>query len=252
MSRYDPVAREQARSRPGAARTAYLQFTGATLAVTALNADHALPTITATPFSVTPPADTHFSARELAEIQRTWQVTAEDFAPFDLNVTTKPPQPDALERSGPDDQTYGATVLVTQWSLGECPGATNHQDDLAVIATGAPVRADDHGDTAATATTLRPGAPLTGVIAARGDLDAFTFTARGAVRLTASPTSAAPDLDIGLRILDGAGTTVALLDPPVRRSRVSSRAWAPPGRRGSRASPRRTPRWWTVWGAARR
>ena len=36
---------------------------------------------------------------------------------------------------------------VSQFSKGEYSGASTTQDDLAVIATGAPLRADDHGDT---------------------------------------------------------------------------------------------------------
>lgn len=291
-------------SLPGSPRTLYLQFTGATVQGTAFNADYGLGPLTLPPFSITAPADTAFSTAELVQVQKAWQVVAEDFAPFDVDVTTRPPAPEALDRSGPADPTYGATVVVTrggplfdacvcgglayvgafaatgashayyqpavvfagrsgddigeaisheaghlfgllhdgagdesyyegrwpwapimgssygaplsQWSLGEYPRATNRQDDVSVIAAGAPVRADDHGDTAATATPLSPGTTLDGLISTRTDVDAFAFTASGAVQVSVAPASMRTDLDAGLRILDAGGTTVATVDPPVR------------------------------------
>jgi hypothetical protein len=55
-----------------------------------------------------------FSNAELIEIQKTWQQTAEDFAAFDVNVTTRDPGLDRIIRSSPSDQFYGIRSLMTQ------------------------------------------------------------------------------------------------------------------------------------------
>ncbi|MGZ4449466.1 MAG: hypothetical protein ACXVW4_06685 [Nocardioides sp.] len=299
-------------SSPGSDHTLYLKFTGQTIRDTAWNTDYHQDTVNVAPFSLTPPVDTHFSRQELIEIQRAWAVTAEDFAPFDVNVTTKQPPADALTRTDVSDPTYGSTIVVTQggpisavcrcgglayggvfaavgdahetyqpalvfggfngdgigeaisheaghtfglwhdgtqtspyydgrapwapimgssydepitqWSAGEYPGANNQQDDLAVIAASAPLRTDDHGDTASAATPLTLGHPVAGLISTRVDVDAFSFVAGGTVTVSAVPTAAKSDLDIGLRIVDASGTTVATVDPPVRRQSPASAA----------------------------
>lgn len=54
-----------------------------------------------------------FSADERADIYSTWQRVAEDFAPFAINVTTQDPGFAAIDRSDPDDQTYGTRVAIT-------------------------------------------------------------------------------------------------------------------------------------------
>src|SRR5574343_54579 len=74
---------------------------------------------------------------------------------------------------------------LVQWSQGEYATANNTEDDFAVMAAnGGPRRADDHGDTPATATALTVtasgGQSLLsgqGVIERRKDLDAFSFAA---------------------------------------------------------------------------
>lgn len=54
-----------------------------------------------------------FSDEEHARIQDIWARVAEDFAPFDVNVTTEQVSPDRLSRSGPEDRVYGAPVVIT-------------------------------------------------------------------------------------------------------------------------------------------
>ncbi|GAA1446662.1 hypothetical protein GCM10009641_70800 [Mycobacterium cookii] len=293
-------------SRPGAALTIHLDFTGGSVSGTAWNDTYAAPTMDVAPYSITAPVDTAFSSAELTEIQKAWQVVAEDYAPFDVNVTTRTPAPGAIERTGPTDTVYGTRVLVTaggtiydscrcggvayldvfdltadherhqpawvftqgtstsgrrlgeaasheaghtlglghdgagssayypgaapwapimgtsynqpvtQWSAGEYPGATNTEDDLAVISARLGIRDDDHADTADGATALG-STPVAGVITTRTDTDAFAFTASGETSVTATPGPGHPDLDLRLRILDSAGTVVAALDPPVAR-----------------------------------
>lgn len=97
-------------SKPGAKRTVYLNFRGATLTGTAWNSGGN--TIVAAPFDLDGVPGT-FSDAELQRIQYIWQRVAEDYAPFDVNVTTQQPAPEALTRAGSADDVFGTTVLVT-------------------------------------------------------------------------------------------------------------------------------------------
>jgi PKD repeat protein len=100
-------------SRPGAARTIYLNFRGATLSGTAWNSGNT--TLTALPFD-TDGIPYSYSQAELERIQYIWQRVVEDFAPFDVDVTTEPPAPERLTRSGATDGVFGTTVLITSRS----------------------------------------------------------------------------------------------------------------------------------------
>lgn len=97
-------------SRPGAPRTIYLNFKGATLTGTAWNASGT--TITALPFDLDG-IPYSFSTTELQRIQYIWQRVAEDYAPFDVNVTTEAVPADQITRTGSTDTVFGTTVLVT-------------------------------------------------------------------------------------------------------------------------------------------
>ena len=46
----------------------------------------------------------------LCLVQYIWQRVAEDYAPFDVDVTTQVPAPDALTRTDSLDNVYGTTV----------------------------------------------------------------------------------------------------------------------------------------------
>jgi hypothetical protein len=100
-------------SRPGAARTIYLDFNGAVLVNTAWNSGGN--TLNAQPFDADGNTSS-FSDDELERIQGIWQRVAEDFAPFDVDVTTQEPSPDALTRSSLSDTTFGTTALITNRS----------------------------------------------------------------------------------------------------------------------------------------
>lgn len=104
-------------SKSGSKRTIYLNFVGATLTNTVWNGSN--PSITALPFDLDG-VPYSFSTSELQRIQYIWQRVAEDFAPFDVNVTTEPPSADALTRSSSSDDTFGTTVLVTQRTFYNC------------------------------------------------------------------------------------------------------------------------------------
>ena len=53
-----------------------------------------------------------FSATELERIQYIWQRVSEDFAPFDVDVTTEDPGLEALRRTSSSDQSYGVRAVI--------------------------------------------------------------------------------------------------------------------------------------------
>lgn len=293
----DPLTLE---SNPGAARTIYLDFDGATVTGTEWNRIYGSSTIKSSPYSRNWPTDTAFDAEERAHIATAWAVVAEDFAPFDVNVTTSDPGSAALSRTSTSDTTYGTRVVITdsntvgdncrcggiayvdvfsetstayqpawvftdaasddghhlaqaishevghnfgllhdgtsktayslggkgwapimgasyfervsQWSAGEYADANNKQDDAAIIATEAKVRADDHGNITAHATPLT-GTPVAGLIETRTDQDAFTFAASGKTTLSVAGPTGLSNTDLSLRILDVSGKTVITRNP---------------------------------------
>ena len=95
-------------SRSGAKRTIYLNFKGAVVSNSAWNSG----TFTALPFDLDG-VPYSFSNVELERIQYIWQRVVEDYAPFDVDVTTEAPSADLLTRSGSTDQVFGTTVLIT-------------------------------------------------------------------------------------------------------------------------------------------
>lgn len=81
-------------SRPGADRTIYLDFDGHTTAGTAWNTNGRPASFTSAPYSRDSSAA--FNTTELANIGEIWEQVAEDFAPFDVDVTTEEPSFDDL------------------------------------------------------------------------------------------------------------------------------------------------------------
>lgn len=100
-------------SRPGSARTLYLDFTGDTTTGTAWNRSYGVTTISSPAYFINDPADPLFDAQERAAIHLAWRSVAQDFAPFDINVTTREPSAGAITRTSLADQTYGARVVIT-------------------------------------------------------------------------------------------------------------------------------------------
>ncbi len=101
-------------SRPGSKRKIYLDFNGHTTTGTEWNTLANKSTI------VSPPWDTDgvpgtFSASELSRIQNVWRIVAEDYAPFDVDVTTEEPPADQMTRMPwPfNDDTYGMRAVIT-------------------------------------------------------------------------------------------------------------------------------------------
>ncbi len=97
-------------SRPSATRKVYLDFTGHTTAGTPWNSAWSNPSFTTPPFTLD--ADTAtFSAAEHAAIQTVWRQMAEDFAQFDVDVTTEDPGAAGLLRTSAGDADYGMRVI---------------------------------------------------------------------------------------------------------------------------------------------
>ncbi|MFZ2989374.1 hypothetical protein [Ideonella sp.] len=104
-------------SRPSAKRTIYLDFNGASLTGTGWNSGSE--TITAQPFDLDGDSAS-FSADEHARITAIWKRVAEDFAAFDVDVTTEQPAAERLTRSNAADEEYGNTVLITNNAVYPC------------------------------------------------------------------------------------------------------------------------------------
>jgi hypothetical protein len=100
-------------SRPGAQRKIYLDFDGETISGTAWNGTNGAPSgaFYAEPFDMD--GVSGFSTAEQDVIQSVWQRVSEDYAPFNVDVTTEDPGMDAITRNGSADQVYGTRALIT-------------------------------------------------------------------------------------------------------------------------------------------
>lgn len=101
-------------SRPTAKRIIYLDFTGHVLTGTAWNrySSTTPATIVAPPWSIDSDTST-FNDQERTIIQRIWQRVAEDYSPFDVDVTTELTSEDQITRSDFNDQYYGSRALIS-------------------------------------------------------------------------------------------------------------------------------------------
>lgn len=116
---------------------------------------------------------------------------------------------------------------VSQWSRGEYARASNTEDDLAVITRqNLPLRADDHGDTPATARSLGSAAAydVEGIISTRRDVDVFRLDVGCETTLQASATGIGQQsaLDVRLDLLDAAGTQLDSAAPSNVRGALAS------------------------------
>ena len=95
-------------SHPGANKIIYLDFTGHHSVNNSWNHDIQFPPYNTSGGSAT------FSNGELNEIITWWKYVVEDYAPFDVDVTTEEPPLSALTKSGGGDQTWGIRCVMTQ------------------------------------------------------------------------------------------------------------------------------------------
>jgi hypothetical protein len=109
-------------SLPAANHTIYLDFDGHVTEGTTWNSQSGYSSI------VSPAYDpggngASFTDAELAQIQGIWKRVAEDFAPFEINVTTEDPGAAALSKTGGSDAQWGSRVVVTEdWDNCGCGG----------------------------------------------------------------------------------------------------------------------------------
>ena len=102
-------------SRPGAAHVAYLDFDGHVTNGTPWNNSFGANLVTP-PFDLDGNPES-FNDAELQRINNIWERVAEDFAPFDVNVTTEEPPLDRLINSGAGDENWGVRVSIGgDWS----------------------------------------------------------------------------------------------------------------------------------------
>ena len=91
-------------SKPGAPYTIYLDFDGATIENTEWNRYYGQDVFE---------LEANAAAADEDYVYQVWARVAEDFAPFDINVTTTDPGADALLRTSDDDGEYGMTAVIT-------------------------------------------------------------------------------------------------------------------------------------------
>jgi hypothetical protein len=108
---YAPSQTFALHSLPGSTHTIYLDFDGATVSGTWWNAN-GMPAQFYSGFTLDSDPTT-FTSAELTYIQQVWQIVAEKYAPFDVDVTTADPGPAGYNRDGLLDLTYGDHVVIT-------------------------------------------------------------------------------------------------------------------------------------------
>lgn len=100
-------------SKPGASKVIYLDFDGHTTIGTIWNSNFAGGAdIVTPPYSTDATVTTAFSTVELDNIYSIWLRVAEDFAPFDVDVTTQDPGLEALRKSTTSDTQFGVRVCI--------------------------------------------------------------------------------------------------------------------------------------------
>lgn len=109
-------------SRPGANRVIYLDFDGHVTTGTIWNTNYTGgQPINSAPFNIDSDPNT-FNMQEQEVIQYIWQRVAEDYAPFDVDVTTEDPGDEAIFRSSASDSVYGTRVVISPTNFTGNPG----------------------------------------------------------------------------------------------------------------------------------
>ena len=100
-------------SRPGAKRIIYLDFCGYTLANDGWTAAYNGGNPIVAPVWSLDTDLTTFNDAEVTMIRNIWQRVAEDYAPFDVDVTTELTSEDQITRTDVNDQYYGTRALIS-------------------------------------------------------------------------------------------------------------------------------------------
>eukprot|EP00798_Chlamydomonas_sp_ICE-L_P003153 gene3154-13166_t len=112
----------QLHSKPGSSKVIYLDFDGQVVTDSRWTRDYLnqdVSSITCAPYDIDGNSN-NFGNAELDRILEIWKAVAEDFAPWDVDVTTQDPGAGALMRSPSSDQNYGVRVI-----FGQCPEIQN-------------------------------------------------------------------------------------------------------------------------------
>jgi hypothetical protein len=254
-----------------------------------------------------------FTDAERAAVIEVWRRVSQDFAPFNVDVTTKDPGAEAITRSGSSDTRFGARVLispdaaqeqcgcggrayvnvfarttshayyqpawvypqalsnkakyiaeaasheaghtlglrhdgtttatyyggsggwgpimgapyaqaVTQWSDGSYPNANNTEDDIALIsANGAPLLADEVGDSRSGAPALLVPGSTTGTLTSGADVDWYAVSvSAGTLSVSVAPYWPGPNADLGLVVTDASGAKLASAAPAYSSTKVQA------------------------------
>ena len=119
-------------SNPGAAQTIFLDFDGHfTPLETGWSTDTGDPFV-AQPFDVDGNPGS-FSISEMETIQQVWMGVAEDFLPFDVNVTTQEPPSDALTFEGFFDDAWGVRAVIAGGTGEDLLGFNNPVNGIAQL-----------------------------------------------------------------------------------------------------------------------
>ncbi|MFF1818829.1 pre-peptidase C-terminal domain-containing protein [Kribbella sp. NPDC058245] len=98
-------------SKPGSNRVLYLDFDGHTITGTAWNAAKSIDPVNVSAYD-TDGDPANYSTAEQDVVRDVWARVAEDYATFDVDVTTQAPAQSAIDRSGSADLQYGTRVLI--------------------------------------------------------------------------------------------------------------------------------------------
>jgi PKD repeat protein len=125
-------------SRPGAAKVIFLDFNGHTTSGTSWNNAYAAGAPIVTPAFDTDGAPATFSDAERTVIQDIWRRVAEDYAAWDVDVTTEDPGVEKLRRTASSDVAYGVRCVIggssTQW-LGASAGGVAYVGSFGGVVT---------------------------------------------------------------------------------------------------------------------
>lgn len=100
-------------SNPSSKKIIYLNFKGKMISGTAWNVNYNNNANWYAPGFSQDSNYNEFTKSELEIIQSVWQRVAEDFVPFDIDVTTEEPSPAALDRTSASDNEFGTEMLIS-------------------------------------------------------------------------------------------------------------------------------------------
>lgn len=127
-------------SRPTSTHKLFIDFDGSTVSGTAWNAS-GLPNGFYPGYSLDGDPAT-FTAAEQEDIQKIWQRVAEDYAPFDVDVTTEDPGAAAIDRTNGGDQNFGTRALVSHNTTASAAVCNNNCGGIAYLGVFDEIGAD--------------------------------------------------------------------------------------------------------------